>query len=129
VEAVDAEHQAGTAKALAYPRHAIGGLGARGGGAELRDVDADREGADAHLAAFPPHRLAAVVDLRPEQPLAAAEEVAGILPGVEADEVGTKQPLEHLAAPGESAEHLLGGEGDVEEEGDRAAVPPPLADL
>ena len=100
-------------------------------GAELLDVDADREGADAHLAPVPVHDLTRVVDLRFEKPLAATEEVAGVLLGMEADEVGAEQSFEHLPPPGQHAEHLFGGERDVEEErdGSVALAAAPLADL
>ncbi len=52
-----------------------------------------------------------------EPALGAVQEVARVAVDVEPDEVGREHAAKEVLVPGEQAEHVVGREGDVEEEG------------
>ena len=125
VEPVHAGHHL---HAVAAERPRLGAhLRPRGERAVPLGVDPDRVRLDDHVpAALPDH---AAARLRGEQGTHRRLEMVGVGLGVEADDVGAQQPLEHLAAPGEDPEDVGRGEGDVQEEADARAGEPPAQQL
>jgi hypothetical protein len=85
------------------------------------EVDADWKDPDLRdpVSQLDDHRLA--VDASAEQTLDAIEEVARVALDVEADQVAGEQAAKQLAVPGAEPKDVVGGEGNVHEEGDPLA--------
>jgi hypothetical protein len=82
-------------------------------------VDAHGEGADPDGATVVAHHAQLAAQGRgAQQARRGVKEVMGVVLRVEADQVGPQQALEDLAAPGQLAEDLEGGERDVQEKAD-----------
>ena len=86
------------------------------GVAIARVVDAERERVHLHHASVHRQRAARVLDARHAS--AAGQEMAHVVVGMEADEVGSQHAADDLVAPRQRAERLVVGEGDVQEEPD-----------
>ena len=65
------------------------------------------------------------VVLQAQHAAAAGEEVAGVIKGVEAEDVGVEHAAQQLLAPRERAEYLARGERGVQEHGDADLVAAP----
>ncbi len=98
-------------------RQARGGTLARHRGKAL-EVDSDRKGSDAADASLEldAPRLARHLDA--QEALHAVEEVPRVGFHVEADEVAGQHPAQEIPSPGKHSEDVVGGKGDVEEEGE-----------
>ena len=81
------------------------------------EVDSDREGAHAGRAVAVLDEHLVALDARAETAHGAVEEVVGVAAHVEADQVAGQEPGEDLALPGQQPEYVVGGKGNVEEEG------------
>ena len=99
----------------------VGGTG-EGAVAQRLDVDSERVGLDAHLAAVEP--CAALPTLDTQHSAQAAAEVVGVLVRVDPDQVGTHQAAKNLLPLGQHAEHLGRRERRVQEEADADVLDP-----
>ena len=121
VEPVHAQqHQARLAQRLAELRGPFPDVVPPGDLGQVLRVDRDRERGRLDL---PRAGRLADPDGRPpggqaDGPAAGAQEVGGVGPALEAEQVGAEQPLHHLPAPRKLGEDLVAGERDVVEEAD-----------
>ena len=90
------------------------------------EIDADGERPDARRVAAALHLRLLAVGPRLEVPVHGLQEVLAVVAQVEADQVVAEQAVEQLLLPGEGAERLRVGPGDVPELGHGQGRVPPL---
>jgi hypothetical protein len=124
VEPVDTEEDAAAAELGAQA--AQGALGRSRAGAlrKVAGVDRDRVRRRQHPTPGQGDRPPLDADVL-AQARARAQEVVAVRLGVEGDDIGTKQPVQHLLAPRQPAEDLRRRERHVQEEPDRAGARTP----
>src|SRR5207244_3134943 len=108
IEAIDAQQQSAVAHVL-FNRgeFLLNGRRDRQLSERFR-VNAHRKDAKPYLALMEPH--AVFLRLDPRQVSERSGEMLHVRIGMEADQIGAKQPLEDLSTPGEDAENLIGWE-------------------
>ena len=126
VEPVDAQqHQARLAQRLADLRGPLPDVVPPGDLGQALRVDRDRErGRPGSPASRPGSATRTVRPLggQADGPAAGAQEVGGVGPALEAQQVGAEQALHHLPPPRKLGEDLVAGERDVVEEADPDVV-------
>ena len=82
-------------------------------GVEVIVIDPHREGIRLHKAVFGLDQIQVMAI--PQNALYAAEEMAHVSVGMEADQIRAQQPVQYVFAPDQLAENLIGRERNVQE--------------